>query len=59
MVRGTWWAVAVQPVILSIGTLFAAFDLDLEPILNIMTFNKDKDKEELKELPPITEEEKE
>ena len=35
MVNGTWWAVAVHPVILSIGTVFAALDLDLQPMLDI------------------------
>ena len=33
MVNGTWWAAAAQPIILSIGALFAALDLDLEPML--------------------------
>ena len=29
VVRGTWWASAVQPVILSIGAVLAAIDLDV------------------------------
>ena len=29
MVRGTWWAAAVQPVILSLGTVLSAVDLDV------------------------------
>ena len=29
IVKGTWWAAAVQPVILSIGAVFAAIDLDI------------------------------
>ena len=33
MANGAWWA-AVQPVMLSIGTAFAALDLDLEPIFD-------------------------
>ena len=34
MVNGAWWAAAMQPVFLSVGAVFAAFDLDLEPFLN-------------------------
>ena len=34
MVNGAWWAAAMQPVLLSVGAVFAAFDLDLEPFLN-------------------------
>ena len=34
MVNGAWWA-AVQPVILSLGAVFAALDLDLEPMLDL------------------------
>ena len=35
IVKGTWWAAAVQPVILSLGAVLTAFDkdvLNLEPI---------------------------
>ena len=35
VVKGSWWAAAVQPIILSFGALFAALDLDLEPLLNV------------------------
>ena len=34
MVNGAWWAAAAQPVILSIGALFAAFELDFQPLLD-------------------------
>ena len=34
MVNCTWWAAAVQPVILSLGAVFAALDLDLQPMLD-------------------------
>ena len=34
MVNGSWWAAAAQPIILSIGALFAALDMDLEPMLD-------------------------
>ena len=30
IVRGTWWAAAVKPVILGFGAAFAAVDLDLQ-----------------------------
>ena len=58
MVNGAWWAAAVQPVMLSIGAVFAALNLDLEPILDakpielgkLMIFKnrgkKEKEKEE-------------
>ena len=29
MVKGTWWAAAVQPVILSLGAVLSAIDLDV------------------------------
>ena len=29
IVKGTWWAAAIQPVILSLGAVFAAIDLDI------------------------------
>ena len=35
IVKGTWWTAAVQPFILSLGSVFAAIDqdvLDIEPI---------------------------
>ena len=53
MVNGAWWA-AVQPVILSLGAVFAALDLDLEPMLDIkpiewrklLIFKNEKDEDE-------------
>ena len=29
VVKATWWAAAAQPVILSLGAVLAAFDLDV------------------------------
>ena len=29
MVKGAWWAAAVQPIILSLGAIFTAFDSDI------------------------------
>ena len=29
IVKGAWWAAAVQPVVLSLGTMMAAVDLDV------------------------------
>ena len=29
VVNCSWWAVAVKPVVLSLGVIFAALDLDL------------------------------
>ena len=34
MVNGAWWIAAAKPVMLSIGALFAAFELDLQPMLD-------------------------
>ena len=32
MVKGAWWAAAVQPVVLSLGAILTAVDLD---VLNV------------------------
>ena len=53
IVNSAWWATAVQPVILSIGAVFAALDLDLEPIFDakptelrkLKIFKNDKEEE--------------
>ena len=29
MVKGTWWAAAVRPVVLSLGAIMGAIDLDV------------------------------
>ena len=51
MVKGAWWVAAVQPVILSLGAVFSAIDLDLEPIewRNWLTHFFEEDDEEEKE----------
>ena len=33
-VEGAWWAAATQPIILALGAGFAAFNLDIEPVLD-------------------------
>ena len=49
MVKGTWWAAAgLQPVILSIGAVLSAINLDVldvQPIewRKLLTFKNDKD----------------
>ena len=61
--KGAWWAVAVQPLLLSIGTVFAALDLDLEPIQwrNLIPLLKKQEKIpniiEEGNIPKLTEEE--
>ena len=45
IVKGTWWIAAVQPVILSLGAVLAAIDLnvlDVQPIewRNLLTIFK-------------------
>ena len=49
IVKGTWWAAAVQPFILGFGAIFAALDLDVldvQPIdsKNLMPFVNKQDK---------------
>ena len=34
VVNCAWWAAAAKPVILSLGVIFAALDLDLQPMLD-------------------------
>ena len=51
-VGNCWWTVAAQPLILSIGALFAALDLDVQPMLDaqpiewqkLLTFKNEKEK---------------
>ena len=45
MVKGTWWAAAVQPVILSLGAILGALDLDVVNIQPWQIFKKDKEEE--------------
>ena len=51
MVKGAWWVAAMQPVILSLGAVFSAISLDLEPIewRNWLTHFSEEDSEEEKE----------
>ena len=49
MVKGAFWAAAVQPVILGLGAIFAALDSDLEPMQDVkfefaklLTFKNEK-----------------
>ena len=52
VVKGTWWAAAAQPVILSLGAMLAAVDLDLEPIewRNLLIFKNKEDERPKKKL---------
>ena len=50
LVKSAWWVTAVQPVILSIGAVFAALDLDLQPLTDAVPFlNKQSAKDEEQE----------
>ena len=42
IVEGAWWAAAVQPVVLSFGTMMAVVDLDVLDVhfLNIFDWKK-------------------
>ena len=66
VVNCAWLAAAVQPVILSLGAIFAALDLDLQPMLdaqpiefrNFFIFgNKENANKELEDI-RLTDEEK-
>ena len=54
MVKGTLWAAAVQPVILSIGALLTAIDLDVLDINLSLPFINKQDKQT--EKPKMTKE---
>ena len=47
IVKGAWWAAAFQPVILSLGAVLSAINLDLEPFewRNWLKFSSEEDKE--------------
>ena len=49
VVKGNLWAAAVQPVILSIGAVLAAIDLDVLDVQRLPFINK-QDKNEEKEV---------
>ena len=46
MVKGSWWAAAVQPVILSLGAVLSAIDLDVLDTQSIPFINKQASKED-------------
>ena len=53
IVKGTWWAAAVNPVILSLGTVLASLDLDVPDLQsiefqNLLPFINKQDKKEEK-----------
>ena len=58
MVKGAWWATAVQPVILSLGAVLTAIDLDVLEgqhfkLKNFLPFINKQDTEK-DELAPLT-----
>ena len=53
MVKGTWWAAAVQPVILSLGAVLAAINQDVFDInsiewKNLQIFKNEKEEKKVK-----------
>ena len=44
MVEGAWWAAAVQPVILSLGAVLGALDLDVLDVQYLLPFINKQDK---------------
>ena len=42
VVEGTWWAAAVQPVILGLGAVLAAIDLDVLDLSSMPFINKNE-----------------
>ena len=64
IVKGAWWAAAVQPVILSLGAVLSAIDLDVLDIQMPFLNKQEEDDDELhrkskfprfEDLPPPTE----
>ena len=51
IVKGTWWTAAVQPVILSLGAMLGAVDLDVLDIQLPVVYKKEtrKERKETKE----------
>ena len=51
IVKGTWWTAAVQPVILSLGAILGAVDLDVLDIQLPVVYKKEtrKDRKATKE----------
>ena len=52
MVKGTWWAAAVQPVILSLGAVLAAINQDVFDInsiewKNLQIFKNEKEEKKV------------
>ena len=47
IVRGAWWAAAMQPIAVTLGAAFAAFNGDVQPLLDLdlkkMIFKQDKE----------------
>ena len=47
IVKGAWWVAAAQPIILSFGATLAAFNIDVQPLIDfdwskLLIFKKDK-----------------
>ena len=59
IVKGAWWIPAVQPVILSIGAILTAFDLDVLEVKPVEWRNWQIFKSDKKETPTDTKEEEE
>ena len=38
MVNGAWWATAAQPIIIGMGAIIAALDMDIRPMLDVKLF---------------------
>ena len=56
MVKGAWWAAAVQPVLLGLGAIFSAIDSEVVDIQLLQPFVNKQDKTETE--PVVNEEEK-
>ena len=55
VVNGAWWTAAIQPLVLSFGAAFAAFNLDVQPLFDIdlkswRIFKQEQEQEELPKL---------
>ena len=52
-VKGAFWAAAAHPIILSLGVVFSALNLDAQPILDINWRNLMSSKEDTEDDSPF------
>ena len=53
VVNGAWWTAAIQPIVLSFGAAFAAFNLDVQPLFDYDLKSWRIFKQDQEELPKL------